>query len=237
MDNKHFKKQCKIRAKMAARNGVPSATVPEETTDANSGDEDLADATATATPFNPCCRKGRVLARFVKHVTIPDHTPVVCGTTFSKTWRVRNDSDASWPTNCELVPVGGETGALLVSTEGTPVRGSVQPGCEADITVTLIAPEKPGFVQGFWRLRDVDSNKKFGQRLWVSVLATQSSSDEEDFVAVTAADNDLDEDPAVATAARQLQDMGFTDSALNHRLLQRYRGNVERAVEHLSNSQ
>lgn len=184
-------------------------------------------------------RPGRSVARFVKHVNLQDNEIVEAGSKLTKTWRVRNDSDMPWPEQCELVCVGGDSS--LVAEQTVSVRGGIQPGTETDISVQLNAPLATGTHQMFWRLRDKASGKRFGQRLWIKIAvgaSSSSSSTEEEtgsYVNLNApshlvspvADN-------LAVALQQLKEMGFQHENANKRVLTRYHGNVERAVNHLT---
>ena len=48
-------------------------------------------------------------ASFVSDVTVPDDTVVPAGSTFVKTWRIRNDGTCTWtPGSYALVFTGGD---------------------------------------------------------------------------------------------------------------------------------
>lgn len=135
---------------------------------------------------------GKCLVRFVAHTTIPDGTVVEPGSHFLKIWSVRNDGNQPWPVECELVTVGGGGGkgkgkggdedrGMAVNADGTCtklVRGAAfrvphsatKPGQEVSIALDVRAPSKPGLYQVFFRVRDAAHGKKFGQRLWFSIM-------------------------------------------------------------------
>eukprot|EP00300_Choanocystis_sp_HF-7_P042564 c9301_g1_i1.p1 GENE.c9301_g1_i1~~c9301_g1_i1.p1 ORF type:complete len:394 (+),score=76.13 c9301_g1_i1:132-1313(+) len=92
---------------------------------------------------------GRLRARFVKHVTVANDSPVNAGDEFTKTWRVRNESNVAWPEKVEVVVVGGD--ASLAVQASVSVRGAVAPNTEADVSVACRAPTTPGSYQTFWR--------------------------------------------------------------------------------------
>lgn len=175
------------------------------------------------------CHRKRMIARFLKHITVPDGSSVTQGQALTKTWRFRNDSDTPWPANCEIVPVGGDT--HVTTTEVVAIRGGVTPGQEIDVSVPIQAPDRSGVYQAYFRLREVNG-KKFGQRVWVNFVVPASSSDGEDFITIQ-----THSDTATAEynqALKQLEDMGFVDSVRNTEVLTRFHGNVERAVNHLA---
>lgn len=89
------------------------------------------------------------LARFVRDVTIPDGTTYPPGTSFTKTWRLKNEGTCIW------------SGYSLVFDEGDQMNGTsptaigtVNPGQEVDISVTLTAPSTAGSYRGYWRIRN-----------------------------------------------------------------------------------
>ena len=102
--------------------------------------------TATQIPI-PCDR-----ATFVEDVTYPDNKEVSGGTTFVKTWRLRNNGSCTWNSSYALVfdhgdAMGGPASAQLTT-------GTVAPGQLIDVSVTLKAPSTPGTYQGYWKLRN-----------------------------------------------------------------------------------
>jgi hypothetical protein len=99
--------------------------------------------TITAMPCNE--------AHFVGDVTIPDGTTISPGTTFVKTWRLRNDGACAWTTAFNVVYSGGnQLGGPAVQN----LPGNVAPGQVIDISLTLVAPAKEGTYRGEWKLRD-----------------------------------------------------------------------------------
>jgi hypothetical protein len=88
-------------------------------------------------------------AQFVRDVTIPDGTTFAPGTTFTKTWRLRNAGVCTW------------SGYSLVFDRGDAMNGTspisigtVGPGQEVDISVSLTAPSTVGSYRGYWRIRN-----------------------------------------------------------------------------------
>ena len=123
------------------------------------------------------CRN-KLVARFVKHVTVPDETNFEPNTDFVKTWRMRNESYDTLA-DCKLIFVSKQSGDLMGAPEEVSIP-SIPPGFEADISVKMTAPAQPGRYVGFWRMANKDG-RKFGQRIWVkiNVVGPSSSSDEE----------------------------------------------------------
>jgi hypothetical protein len=105
-------------------------------------------------------------AQFVRDVTIPDDTRMSAGTSFTKTWRIRNNGNATWQASYRLVHVGG---MAMTHTTSHPVP-AVQPGQEANISVTLTAPATPGTYISDWRFQD-ESGKFFGTNLFTRIIS------------------------------------------------------------------
>lgn len=95
----------------------------------------------------PCDR-----ATFVEDVTYPDGTDVAPGTTFVKTWRLKNNGTCTWNSSYALVFVSGDAMSGPASQQLT--TGTVAPGQEIDISVTLKAPTTPKTYVGNWILRN-----------------------------------------------------------------------------------
>ena len=88
-------------------------------------------------------------AQYVKDVTIDDGTTFDPGETFTKTWRLRNAGTCTW-SGYSLVFDSGDamSGASPISI------GTVNPGQEVDLSVTLTAPASNGSYRGYWRIRN-----------------------------------------------------------------------------------
>jgi hypothetical protein len=121
-------------------------------------------ATATAIP----CDRGS----FVKDVTIPDDTEIAAGSTFIKTWRLKNTGSCTWTSGYTIYFYSGDQMSGPDSAQLT--NGTVPPGSTVDISVTLIAPSTPGTYKGNWRLRNAGGTS-FGigdaatQSFWVQI--------------------------------------------------------------------
>jgi hypothetical protein len=122
--------------------------------------------TPTATPI-PCDR-----GQFVKDITIPDNTEISAGTTFVKTWRLKNTGSCTWTSSYDIVFYNGD--AMSGPASEPVTNGTVPPGSTVDVSVTLIAPTTPGTYKGNWRLRN-GSGATFGvgsdadENFWVQI--------------------------------------------------------------------
>ncbi len=102
--------------------------------------------TPTQIPI-PCDR-----GTFVTDVTYKDGTEVTAGTTFVKTWRLRNNGSCTWNSSYAVVFESGDALGGPAAVQLT--TGTVAPGQEVDISVTLKAPETAKTYQGYWKLRN-----------------------------------------------------------------------------------
>jgi hypothetical protein len=90
-------------------------------------------------------------ASFITDVTYPDGSIVTRGSTFTKTWRVRNTGTCTWTTSYALVWDSGERfGSPIV----IPLPANVAPGQTIDLSIQLTAPNASGRYRGDWKLRN-----------------------------------------------------------------------------------
>ena len=87
-------------------------------------------------------------AQFIKDVTIPDGSVIAPGTSFKKTWRLKNIGTCTW-SGYQLVFDKGEA----MSPVPDPI-GTVAPGQEVDVSVTFTAPTDSKTYRSYWRVRN-----------------------------------------------------------------------------------
>ncbi|MCS7010703.1 MAG: NBR1-Ig-like domain-containing protein [Anaerolineales bacterium] len=107
-------------------------------------------------------------AAFVADVNYPDFSNIPGGTTFIKTWRLKNLGPCTWTTSYKVVfSYMSDTGKGIISPPG-PVNlpKTVKPGEEVDVSVTLTAPTKPEGYRLVFRLQN-DKGFFFGPEFWV----------------------------------------------------------------------
>lgn len=100
----------------------------------------------------------RECAAFVADVTIADGSYVAPGSTFTKTWRIRNNGTTTWNTNYKLVFVSG---TQMSSQTSVNLPYNVMPGQTVDISVQMTAPQETGSYKSSWMLMN-DSGTQFG---------------------------------------------------------------------------
>jgi hypothetical protein len=124
----------------------------------------------------PVVPPAKLMARFVRDVTMPDGSEIAPYSTFFKTWRVRNDGQGAWPEGCHLVSAGGDRlcdsklGDDFVIREPVPATPA---GEEVELTLELCAPSATGRHVGYFRLEKPDGGL-FGQRLWSDIRVSDT---------------------------------------------------------------
>jgi hypothetical protein len=86
-------------------------------------------------------------------LTIPDGTMLRPGEIFSKTWRLINDGACPWLADYSVIWFSGVSTAV---NNNQLLGKEVLPGEYIDITVDMLAPQKPGLYQSNWKLRSSD---------------------------------------------------------------------------------
>lgn len=125
-----------------------------------------ANQTPTPTPIGGCS----IQASFVEDVTIPPNATMVPGSTFIKTWRVKNEGSCDWA-GIQLVFISGD---LLGGT--TPLALPITSAeTTTDISLSLIAPRYPGTYSGTWRLLTEDGIL-FGPELIYTIKIPQPNT-------------------------------------------------------------
>ncbi|MBQ6507884.1 MAG: hypothetical protein IJI07_00275 [Flexilinea sp.] len=100
----------------------------------------------------------RECASFVSDVTIPDGSYIAPGSTFTKTWRIRNNGTTTWTTNYRLVFVSG---TQMSAQNSVNLPYNVGPGQTVDISVQMTAPTASGSYKSSWMLVN-ESGTQFG---------------------------------------------------------------------------
>jgi hypothetical protein len=134
---------------------VATATLPAEaptaTQAATSGSQPT--TSPTQVPI-PCDR-----ASFIEDITYKDGSEVAPGATFVKTWKLKNTGSCTWNSSYAVVFVSGDSMGAPATVQLT--TGTVAPGQEIEVSVTMKAPDTPKEYEGRWKLRN-GSNMIFG---------------------------------------------------------------------------
>ena len=147
---------------LPATETATASTLPQET-------PSPAPTLGTPWPTNdPNCTNS---AAFVTDVTIPDNTPIVAGTPFTKTWRVSNTGTCVWGPDYTISHYSDEQMAAPASVP-LPVTF---PGQSADISVNLVAPNNPGTRRGNFVIKNpagLIMKVNEDSRLWLIINVT-----------------------------------------------------------------
>ena len=121
-------------------------------------------------------------AQFVSDVTVPDGTTYAPGSTFTKTWRLKNIGTCAWSDVSLLYSSGEKMGAPTSSALPTTVNA----GQTVDISVALTAPSTAGHYFGYFKFKST-AGGEFGigssanGTFWVEINVSASSGTGYDF--------------------------------------------------------
>lgn len=96
--------------------------------------------------YQPICD----LAGFVDDISIPDGMNIAAGTSFIKTWRLKNLGACTWTPDYAVVFASGDG---MGAAAAVKIGVSVLPGQVVDVSVPMKAPGQPGRARGYWQLR------------------------------------------------------------------------------------
>jgi len=116
-------------------------------------------------------KKIKVMADFVKDVTLPDRTYYPTDTVLTKTWKMKNNGEHEWGDNVELVFFKGNESLTL--EKRYPVV-SAKPGQEVEVSAVIKTPDKPGRYCSYYRLQR--NGEYFGPRVWVDIFAVDEEN-------------------------------------------------------------
>lgn len=109
---------------------------------------------------------------YVGDVTIPDDTAMAPGTSFTKTWRVRNSGTCDWGSGFTLVFASGDQMGGPASVVVPPTTA----GSNTDLSVGLAAPGSPGTYRGNWRVQS-DAGAAFGSTIYVQIVVPEPTAE------------------------------------------------------------
>jgi hypothetical protein len=115
-------------------------------------------AAPTNTPLPTFTQMPMDKATFVKDVTYPDNTVIASATSFTKTWRLKNDGQTIWTADYELI---FSSGNAMDGVAAKKIGVIVKPGETIDLSIDLKSPTNAGEYKGEWMLRTT-GGKIFG---------------------------------------------------------------------------
>jgi hypothetical protein len=83
-----------------------------------------------------------------------DGTTYAPGTTFKKTWKIRNTGTCTWDSNYMVYYVSGTTMTQQPAYLLVPQGVKVAPGADVDVAMDMAAPNNPGDYRADWELRN-----------------------------------------------------------------------------------
>lgn len=133
----------------AATQAVPTVTLAAPTVAASFTPQPTATSVVyvpTTPPTTVCDQAG-----FIADISIPDGSVISAGTSFMKTWRLKNTGACTWTPDYAVVYDSGEA---MSGPASQKIGVSVPPGQAVDVSVPLKAPGAPGQYRGNWRMRN-----------------------------------------------------------------------------------
>ncbi len=91
-------------------------------------------------------------ATYLADVTIPDNTVIPPGTSFVKTWKLRNDGNCAWGPGTTVDSMMFVGGTMMGNAGPVPLTFQVLPGQSANLSVTLTASTAAGTYRSDWKL-------------------------------------------------------------------------------------
>jgi lysozyme len=163
--------------------------------------------------------------KYQADITVPDNSPVEAGTEFVKTWRVLNTGSTAWGEGYTLAFFNDEQ---MGAPDAVPLPPT-EPGEFAEVSVTLTAPDAPGFRRSTWKAKN-PAGEFFGQILFALISVPEPEERARLNVVIDLSHHNtitdwqaICDDGIVAVIHKATQGTGFVD--------ERYAGRRERARE------
>lgn len=150
-----------------------------------------------------------------------------------KTWKLRNDGQQAWPQGTALV-LKRSKGEF--HTSPLPITRLANPGEEVEVSATITALQ-PGRGSVCYRIVD-NTGAPFGVKLWADVIAVAPKKEPEPEPEPVRAQPEPKQEPTAEPQRYKdelamLAGMGFENRELNVQILDKEKGNVERAISRL----
>lgn len=128
--------------------------------------------TLAATNTNTAVPLNTDRAEFVADVTVPDGTVFSPGTTFTKTWRIKNVGQTTWTTDYRLEST---VGSQMAVNKQVAFSKTVAPGETIDLSMDMIAPSDPGDHTALFQFRNAQGQPfgvgpQFNEAIYVKIV-------------------------------------------------------------------
>jgi hypothetical protein len=107
--------------------------------------------------------------QFVDDVTIPDGSEIAAGTSFVKTWRIKNLGPCEWNEEYMITFGWGGEGTDWKTAAPNAFSKVVKVGDTIDLSMELVAPDEPGSYGGVFRVKNPD-DVYFGTTLTIYIV-------------------------------------------------------------------
>lgn len=104
-------------------------------------------------------------SKFISDASVTDGTQIDPGKVFVKSWKVKNIGSCNWTRTYTIRYGYGDR----MSGQDTYLTAEVLPNQEAEISIELTAPTKPGTYRSYWRLFN-NNGYSFGEYFSVIII-------------------------------------------------------------------
>jgi hypothetical protein len=158
--------QAQAAAVMPTETLEPTSTMlPTSTTGVSSTSSPTATVYSSPYTYGSSCES----SAYVSDVTIEDGTELAPGESFTKTWEFENTGSCAWRKTFSVEFVSGDD----MDGSSTEIDTVVDPGEEAELSISLTAPEDEGAYTGYWQLADSNGHT-FGERVYVQIVVSDA---------------------------------------------------------------
>lgn len=107
---------------------------------------------------------------FIADLDVVDYSRVYPGTSFTKTWRIKNIGTCTWTTQYRFQYISGTP----MGADTIFLPHSVAPGETIDLSLQMTAPEVEEDFSNFWRLRNT-AGEIFGTTFYVAIEVSKDA--------------------------------------------------------------
>ncbi len=109
---------------------------------------------------------------FLADLDIVDYSKIPPGTTFTKTWRIKNIGTCTWTTQYRFQYISGDP----MGADTIYLPRAVPPGETIDLSLQMTAPDVEEDYSNFWRLRNT-AGEIFGTTFYVAIEVSNGTGE------------------------------------------------------------